>query len=290
MRIVIALGGNALLPKGAKGTASEQRKAAKEALGRLSSLLRGHQVALTHGNGPQVGSLLLQQRGTSVVPRMPLDVLDAMTQGEIGYFIQGALGKGSAALLTRVVVDSRDQAFRNPTKPVGPFYKTRPSSAGRYVMDAGRGYRLVVPSPKAISIVEKDAILALLRSGFIVVCGGGGGIPVARDGTGLEAVIDKDDFSSLLASTIKADLLVFITSVSCVSLDFGKKTERPLGRASVAQMGRWLREGHFAEGSMKPKVEAAIRFIRRGGKKAVICSIEGIGSALSGGSGTVILP
>ncbi|HSB46593.1 MAG TPA: carbamate kinase [Candidatus Bilamarchaeum sp.] len=284
MRVVIALGGNALLPKGAAGTAAEQRKAAKSALRRLSGLLRSHEVALTHGNGPQVGSLLLQQHATRKVPEMPLDVLDAMTQGEIGYFMQGALPRKSAAVLTRVVVSEKDPAFRHPTKPVGPFYAKKPK--GKYVMDSGRGYRLVVPSPKALGILEKDAIITLMRAGFAVVCGGGGGIPVAKGGRGLEAVIDKDDFSSLLASTVKADLLVFITSVDCAYRDFsGAKI--PIRRARAAEMERLLRSGEFAEGSMKPKVEAAVRFARHGGK-AVICSIGNIREALAGKAGTAI--
>lgn len=287
MRIVIALGGNALLPKGARGTAAEQEKAARSALRRLSALLEGHEAALTHGNGPQVGSLLLQQQSTRKVPMMPLDVLDAMTQGEIGYFIQSALRGRSAALLTRVVVDRSDPAFRHPTKPVGPFYRKRRKGM---VMDAGRGYRLVVPSPKALDIVEKEAILALIRSGFIVICGGGGGIPVASDGSGLEAVIDKDDFSSLLATTIKADILVFITSVDAACRDFGKPSKREIRRASAREMEALSAEGHFAPGSMKPKVAAAVRFIRSGGKKAVICSIADIRKALQGKAGTTVVP
>jgi carbamate kinase len=286
MRIVIALGGNALLPKGARGTAQEQRRAAGDALRRLSRLFDGHEVALTHGNGPQVGSLLLQQHSTKAVPEMPLDVLDAMTQGEIGYFIQSALRLKSAAILTRVVVDGKDPAFRHPSKPVGPFYKKKGKGM---VMDAGRGYRLVVPSPRALAIREKEAILALMRSGFIVICGGGGGIPITKEGKGVEAVIDKDDFSSLLASTLKADLLVFITSVDSIYRDFGSPERKSVLRATAQDIGRLSREGHLSEGSMKPKAEAAVRFIRGGGKKAVICSIGNIGSALKGRSGTTIV-
>jgi carbamate kinase len=292
MRLVIALGGNALLPKGSAGTAEAQRAAAAKALSRLSGIMKGHEVALTHGNGPQVGSLLIQQQSTRQVPGMPLDVLDAMTQGEIGYFIQGGLRVRSAALLTRVVVDGKDPAFSRPTKPVGPFYEKKPRARdgkqGTYVMDAGRGYRLVVPSPRALDIMEKEAVLLLMRSGFVVICGGGGGIPVTRDGKGAEAVIDKDDFSSLLASTVKADTLVFITSVDCAYRDFGKPSQKPLGRASAREMKRLAAGGEFAEGSMKPKVEAALRFLSKGGKRAVICSISNISLALKGKAGTAI--
>ena len=288
MRIIIALGGNALLPKGAKGTAGEQAKAAKSALRRLSGLLDNHQVALTHGNGPQVGSLLLQQHATKKVPEMPLDVLDAMTQGEIGYFIQEALPRKSAVIITRAVVDGKDPAFKHPTKPIGPFYDSIQPGM-HMVMDAGRGYRMVVPSPRPTKILERDAILALLKAGFIVVCGGGGGIPVTKEGKGIEAVIDKDNFSSLLASTVGAGMLVFVTSVDAVCTDFGRKGQKQVRKAAVRQMERLLQAKHFAEGSMKPKVESALRFLGKGGKKAVICSINNIHEALKGKAGTTIV-
>ncbi len=288
MRIVIALGGNALLQKGARGTAKEQLKAARSALRKLSTLMDAHQVALTHGNGPQVGSLLLQQHATRRVPEMPLDVLDAMTQGEIGYFMQSALRRKSAVLLTRALVDERDAAFRHPTKPIGPFYDSIQPGM-HMVMDAGRGYRLVVPSPEPLAILEKDAIVSLMRSGFVVVCGGGGGIPVAKSGKGVQAVIDKDRFSSLLASSVGADLLVFITSVDAAYADFGKKSQRPIRRADVRQMRRLAASGHFAEGSMGPKVQSAIRFLEKGGKKVVICSISNVARAINGKAGTTII-
>jgi carbamate kinase len=283
MRIVVALGGNALLPKGSKGTAEEQRRAAKAALRKLSPIFNSHEAALTHGNGPQVGSLLMQQHSTRSVPEMPLDVLDAMTQGEIGYFIQSALPK-SVALLTRVVVSEADHAFRRPTKPIGPFYRKKSKGMA---MDSGRGYRLVVPSPRALEIIEKDAIISLMRSGYIVICGGGGGIPVTKSGKGVEAVIDKDDFSSLLASTIKADLLLFITSIDSAYTGFAG-SRKPIRKARLREIMRLNREGEFAEGSMKPKIEAAIRFIEKGGKKAIICSIENVRESLAGKSGTTL--
>ena len=286
MRIVVALGGNALLPKDARGTAAEQARAANSALVNLSNIFDKHEIALTHGNGPQVGSLLLQQHATREVPAMPLDVLDAMTQGEIGYFVQSALHKKSAVLLTRVTVDEADPAFSHPTKPIGPFYKSQLNK--KMVLDAGRGYRLAVPSPKPIAIMEKDAILSLLRSGFVVVCGGGGGIPVTKTGKGVEAVIDKDNFSSLLATTIKADTLVFVTSVDAAYTHFGKRSQKRIAKTNVRELRALLRKDHFAEGSMKPKVESAISFLDKGGKKAIICSISNVSSAIKGKAGTIV--
>jgi carbamate kinase len=293
MRIVIALGGNALLPKGASGTAEEQLHAAKEAVAHLAPVLRSNQIVLTHGNGPQVGNLLIQQQATKEVPPMPLDVLDAMTQGEIGYFIASAIamtGLHSATLITRVVVDPDDPAFRNPTKPIGLFYKTKPKTGNGkpYSMDAGRGYRLFVASPEPLKIREHDAISALLEKGFVVIAVGGGGIPVKKSGEGLEAVIDKDKATALLASQINADLLVFVTSVDAAYLDFGRKSQKKIPRMDMAEAEKRMAEGHFAEGSMKPKVEAALRFLGKGGKKAIICSIEDIAAAFEGKAGTMI--
>jgi len=285
MRIVVALGGNALSPKGARGTAKEQRSSAHAALNHLASVLDSHQVAMTHGNGPQVGSLLLQQHATRRVPEMPLDVLDAMTQGEIGYFIQSALKRKSAVLLTRALVDEKDPAFDHPTKPIGPFYdKIQPGM--HMVMDSGRGYRMVVPSPEPLAILEKDAILSLMRSGFVVICGGGGGIPVSKSGKGVEAVIDKDRFSSLLATALRADILVFITSVDAVYSDFGKKSQKAILGSHPREMK--LMMGDFAQGSMRPKVQSAIRFLEKGGKKAIICSIANVARAMKGKAGTTI--
>ncbi len=291
MRIVIALGGNALLPKGGKGTAEAQLEAAKKAISSLESILKANQVVLTHGNGPQVGNLLIQQQGTREVAPMPLDVLDAMTQGQIGYFIASAIsmtGLHSATLITRVVVEPDDPAFRNPSKPIGPFYE-KPVRPGMR-MDAGRGYRLFVASPEPVKIREHDAISALLERGFVVIAVGGGGIPIKNSGEGLEAVIDKDRATSLLASQINADMLVFVTSVDEAYLDFGKKTQKPIAQMTMAEAEKRVAEGHFAEGSMKPKMESAVGFIRNGGKKAIICSIGNIESALRGKAGTIVVP
>ncbi|MBU0590896.1 carbamate kinase [Candidatus Micrarchaeota archaeon] len=313
MRIVIALGGNALLPKGGKGTASEQLDAAKKAVGQIGHILKQNQVVLTHGNGPQVGNLLLQQSTNKEVPEMPLDVLDAMTQGQIGYFIASAIsmtGFHSATLVTRVVVDENDPAFKNPTKPIGPFYDSLPKTTSQqnaksktgnstlktenpkqetsYIMDAGRGYRLVVPSPEPIKIREHDAISALLEKEFVVIAVGGGGIPIKSNGEGLEAVIDKDNATSLLASQINAELLVFVTSVDQVYLNFGKEDQKAIAKINMHEAEEYAAAGHFAEGSMKPKIASVIKFIKNGGKKAVICSINNIKDAIEGKGGTVI--
>lgn len=290
-RIVIALGGNALLEKGKKGTAKEQLNAAKKAVLQMAEVLRRNEVVLTHGNGPQVGSLLLQEQSTDEVPAMPLHVLDAMTQGQIGYFIASAIsltGLHSATLITRVVVDPNDKAFKNPTKPIGPFYE-KPVRPGMK-MDAGRGYRLVVPSPTPLKIRENDAICALLEKGFVVIAVGGGGIPIRKTGEGLEAVIDKDRATSLLARQIKADTLVFVTAVDSAYLNFRKKNQKRIGSMTVKEAARYMKEGHFAEGSMKPKVEAALSFLKSGGKKAIICSIENVKAAMRGKAGTAIVP
>ncbi len=289
MRVVIALGGNALLPKGAKGTAEEQLESANRAIKYLEPTLKENQVVLTHGNGPQVGNLLLQQHATKEVSEMPLDVLDAMTQGQIGYFIASAIsltGLHSATLITRVVVDPEDPAFSKPSKPIGPFYDN-PVKAGMK-MDAGRGYRLMVPSPRPVEIREDDAISALLERDFVVIAVGGGGIPIKYSGEGLEAVIDKDRATSLLAKQIKADLLVFVTSVDSVYLNFGKKDQKSISRMLLEEAKRYMEEGHFAEGSMKPKIESAIDFLENGGEKAVICSIDNVGEAIRGEAGTLI--
>lgn len=296
MRLVVALGGNALLEKGMRGTAEEQMLAAEKAVLALGDILKSNQVVLTHGNGPQVGNILLQQKGTDEVPPMPLDVLDAMTQGQIGYFICRAISKlrlHSATLITRVIVDPADPAFKKPSKPIGPFYdvppKTQdPKHAANYVMDAGRGYRLVVPSPEPVKIREHDAISALLELGFVVTAVGGGGIPIKDTGEGVEAVIDKDRASALLATQIKAEMLIIVTSVDAVYIDFGKPGQKEAGKMSVAEAKKHVKDGQFAEGSMKPKVEACVSFIRDGGKKAVICSMHNVNEAIAGKAGTTI--
>ncbi len=291
MRIVIALGGNALIKKGQKGTGEEQMKTAEEAVSSIREIIEENEVVITHGNGPQVGNLLIQQNATGEVPAMPLDVLDAMTQGEIGYFIQRAIMRKtvrkSVTLVTRVVVDEEDSAFGNPTKPIGPFYKEKIRE--NMIEDAGRGYRMVVASPKPMKILERKAITPLLREKLVVVAGGGGGIPIKNDGKGIEAVIDKDWCAALIGREIDAELLVIITAVPGVYKNFGKENQELLGKITMKEAKEMMEKGEFPEGSMKPKIEAAIYFLRHGGQKAIICGLENAKEAVEGKSGTAIV-
>lgn len=295
MRIVIALGGNALLERGQEGTAKEQMKNVGRAIESLKEIIEHNEVVITHGNGPQVGNLLIQQNAAKEVAPMPLDVLDAMTQGQIGYFIQREImqktNRRSVTLITRVVTDEDDPAFKNPTKPVGPFYKTKPRTTKRgtkYIMDSGRGYRLVVPSPQPIKVLERKAIAPLLQFGLVVIAGGGGGIPIRGDGTGLAAVIDKDRCASLIAREIDAEILLIVTAVPGVYKNFGGKNQTLIKKMSITEAKTRMNANEFPEGSMKPKIEAAIEFIKSGGKKAIICGLENAGKALKGKNGTTI--
>ncbi len=291
MRIVIALGGNALIKKGQKGTAEEQFATAEEAVTALKDVIENNEVVIAHGNGPQVGAVFIQQNATNEVPAMPLDVCDAMTQGEIGYFIQRALmrktNRKSVTIITRVVVDEDDPAFQHPTKPIGPFYKEKIRKD--MIMDAGRGYRRVVASPQPLKVLERKAILPLLQFGVVVVAGGGGGIPIKNDGTGLEAVIDKDRCASLIAKEVDAELLLIVTAVPAVCKNYGKKNEQVLRRLTVKEARAMMAAGEFPEGSMKPKIEAAIDFIKQGGHRAIICGLGNAKDAVKGKSGTEIV-
>lgn len=288
-RIVVALGGNALIKQGKKPTVIQHTSAIDKTTEQLESIFKSNQVVITHGNGPQVGNLLLQQQSTDKVPESPLSVLDAMSQGSIGYLITRSvskLGFPCVTIITRVAVDPSDKAFKKPIKPIGPFYE-KPLNKNMK-MDAGRGYRLVVPSPEPLDVLEKDAITTLLKKGFIVVAAGGGGIPVTKHSKSINAVIDKDKTSALLANEINAKTLIFITSIDNVFLNFGKSNQRALGNITVKQAEKYLKQGHFSEGSMQPKIESAIRFIKNGGKKAVICSIKNIKKSINGNAGTII--
>lgn len=296
MKIILALGGNSLLAKGQKGTVGEQRENIAKTCRAVSRIMeKGHTIVITHGNGPQVGNLLIQQECASAeVASMPLDVCDAMTQGELGYLIQSELEKVSrrtiATIVTQILVDEKDPAFGNPTKPVGPFFAEKKSEG--MVFDAGRGWRRVVPSPAPIRVMEIDAIRKLLEAGIAVIAAGGGGIPVSGKGRkleGREAVIDKDRASALIGKGIKADLLIIATSIDRVYVDFGKKSQRGLAKISTREATRLMGEGHFAEGSMKPKVEACIDFVRGSGGRAVICALSDIEAALEGKAGTAIV-
>jgi len=294
MKIVIALGGNAILQKGEKGTEEEQRKNVMKSCKQIAKLINDHEIVIAHGNGPQVGNLFIQQQGANKeLPPMPLHLCDAMTQGQIGYWIQQSLRDLSkrevVTVITQVLVDKNDPAFKQPSKPVGPFYEEKKSDD--MVYDAGRGYRKVVPSPKPIKIIELESIKELIDSGTIVVACGGGGIPVIEENgklKGVEAVIDKDRASQVLANEIEAEVLVILTSVSNVYLNYQKPNQKVLYNLTIEEAKKYLEEGHFAEGSMKPKIEAAVEFLENGGKKAVISSLDKLVEALEGEAGTII--
>lgn len=306
-KIVVALGGNAILTDDA--SAQAQQKALVDTAEHLLSLTKqGHKLIVTHGNGPQVGNLLLQQQAIDSVknPAMPLDTCVAMTQGSIGYWLSQALTNASknqnlgvkvASLLTTVVVSPEDSAFTSPSKPIGPFYSEDEANSraskgeGKFIEDAGRGFRKVVPSPKPIDIVESEAVKAMIDAGFITVCTGGGGIPVVRAKAGyqgVEAVIDKDFASAKLAELVDADQLVILTGVENVFINYNKPDQKKLERITVAELEAYVTEGHFAPGSMLPKVEAALAFVKSGNsKEAIITSLESI-EHMNHGVGTIV--
>lgn len=308
-RIVVALGGNAILTD--DPSAEAQQTALQQTAKYLVNFLEmgDVQLVLTHGNGPQVGNLVLQQLDGSSAknPAMPLDTVGAMTQGEIGLWLADALNEEIisrgldqkvATVLTRTVVDANDAAFEQPTKPIGPFYTAEEAKTVRdehpdwtIVEDAGRGYRRVVPSPKPISIMEADAIRTLAQEGVTLIAAVGGGVPVVRkdnDITGVEAVIDKDFTAAKLAELVDADELVILTAVQYVTKDFTKPTQEDIKQATVAEMQALVDEGQFPAGSMKPKVEAAMSFVTATGRNAVITSLDNIAAYLENGDGTVI--
>lgn len=306
-RIVVALGGNAL-----GNTPAEQKEKAAHAAEALVGLIRQGEIVVTHGNGPQVGmihqGLNFAADGGAIAAGMPFPECGAMSQGYIGYHLQNALLRRLRAeglpqkvctVVTQVEVDPADPAFQNPTKPVGVFYTEAEAAAraaagdGVYREDAGRGWRKVVPSPLPTDIVEGESVLALLRSGFVVIACGGGGIPVVKRGEGdyegVDAVIDKDFASELLAELCDADYLFILTAVERVCVDFNTPAQREVKTMTAAEAERWIAEGQFAPGSMLPKVKAAVRFARsKPGRRAVICSLDKASLALSGESGTLV--
>lgn len=306
---VVAVGGNSLIRSGEKGTIAEQLANTRRTAEAIVQIVRlGFRVVVTHGNGPQVGAALLRsERSADHVYTHPLDVCDATTQGEIGYLLQqslqGALADEGlntpvATVLTQVVVSPTDPAMERPTKPIGPFYSEREAElkhrqlGWHMVEDAARGYRRVVPSPEPIEIVEESVIRHLTDIGILVIAVGGGGIPVVRVGRGLrgvEAVIDKDRASALLASQLGTDVLIISTDVERVSLNYKKPDQRPLARATADELGRYHAAGHFPPGNMGPKVESALRFLRNGGKEVIITSHERLAEAVRGDAGTHIV-
>lgn len=307
---LVAFGGNVMLPSGSKGTAKEQYRSAKQAAKLMVDIVKkGYELIIVHGNGPQVGNILLQmEAGSNIVPPFPLDVCDAMSEGSMGYMLERAvlnelrkqsIDKEITTILTQVVVDKDDPAFKKPTKPIGPFYnefrakQLKRENKWDMVEDAGRGYRRVVPSPKPIDIVPKKAIRQMVENGIIVVAAGGGGIPVFINSLGylegVEAVIDKDFASSLIAKEAKVDLFIILTGVDRVIENFGKPNAKPIKVMDIEMAERMLNEGQFPPGSMGPKIRAAIEYIKGGGKEVLITSIEKLKSALIGRSGTRIV-
>ena len=308
--VVVALGGNAILQPGQRGTFEEQMRNVRVTCEQLARMVESgkYKIVVTHGNGPQVGNILLQnETGKDVAAPMPLFVCGAESQGLIGLMIQqnlgnllAARGRGDipiATVVTQVVVDKDDPAFANPTKPVGPFYSEEDAreleaEKGYDVReDAGRGWRRVVPSPDPIEILEKDAIRQLVDARSIVIASGGGGIPVVRENGGLkgvDAVIDKDLAGERLAADVGASIFMVLTDVDSVRLHYKTKEEVAVSELTVDEAKRYHAEGQFAKGSMEPKVRAAIRFIEAGGEKAVITSLDKAFDALEGNAGTTI--
>jgi carbamate kinase len=302
--LLIALGGNALIRKGEEGTIEQQFRNLAVPIGQVARLSRDYRIILTHGNGPQVGNLLLQQECCAGVPRLPLEILVAQTQGQIGYMIESTLDNELTKMegehehliitvLTYVLVDEDDPGFLNPSKPIGPAFPEDVVSRLPYpIVKTPRGYRRVVASPRPLTIIEKREIARLIDMGFIVIACGGGGIPVIRHGRafqGIDAVIDKDLASEKLAEEIGVDILIMATDVEGAMLSFGKPDQRFLRQLTVKEADLYLKQGEFPPGSMGPKIEAAICFIESGGKRAVICSIDSIEEAVDGSSGTEVV-
>jgi len=308
--ILIAVGGNSLIRAGEKGTVAEQlanaRRTAAEIVGLCAA---GYRIVLTHGNGPQVGAALLRsERGASQVPGHPLDVCDASTQGEIGYLLQQSLENELQAaglhvpvvtVLTQCLVSLDDPAMTHPSKPIGPFYSRAEAEEHRRLLgweiveDALRGYRRIVPSPQPVEIVEADVIHDLVELGVLVIACGGGGIPVARKNgafQGVEAVIDKDRASALLASLLGMDRFIISTDTEYVYLNYKTPEQQPLRPVTAGELEAYGKAGHFPPGNMGPKVESALQFLRNGGKECIITSCEHLGETIAGKVGTHIFP
>jgi carbamate kinase len=310
MRVLLALGGNAMTNADGRARVEDQQTAAVVAMRAVADLIDdGVDVVLTHGNGPQVGNLLVKNElAAAVVPPVPLDWCGAQTQATLGFTLMNALEnelagrheeRRTATVVTRTRVDRDDPGFSTPTKPIGRFL---PEDEARVLVDHGetwedrgeKGWRRVVASPEPLEVVDAPAVQALVEAGFVVVANGGGGIPVVRhaDGTleGVEAVIDKDLGAALLARTVDADVLVIATDVPNAMLAFGTPEARPVGRVTVSEMRGHAADGHFASGSMGPKVDAACRFVEQGGSRAVITNLDHIVVAVTGEAGTVVVP
>ena len=310
MRVLLALGGNAMTAPDGSATPAAQIEAVGVAMRSAAGLVaRGHELVVTHGNGPQVGNILVKNElAAHVVPPVPLDWCGAQTQGTLGFTIMNALDDALrdlgldtpvAALVTRTLVDRDDQGFTHPSKPIGRYLPREQAQTlidhGQVWQDRGeKGWRRVVASPEPLEVLDVGPARVLVESGHVVVAAGGGGIPVVREADGrlrgVEAVIDKDLTAALLARTLAADVLVIATDVDHASLDWGSDTQRELGRVTLTEMRRYADDGQFAAGSMGPKVDAAVRFVAGGGPRSVITSLTHITDAVEGGFGTVIEP
>jgi len=306
---LVAIGGNSLIRAGEKGTIAEQLANTRRTAAAIVHIIRaGYHVVVTHGNGPQVGAALLRsERAADQVYTHPLDVCDATTQGEIGYLLQQSLQAELAAaglttpvatVVTQVVVSPTDPAMERPTKPIGPFYSAREAHAKQaqfgwsIVEDAARGWRRVVPSPEPLEIVEEGVIRRLIDTGVLVIAVGGGGIPVVRRGRelhGVEAVIDKDRASALLAARLQTRSFIISTDADRVYVNYKKPDQRPLARVTAADIEGYYREGQFPPGNMGPKIESALRFLRDGGREVIITSYERLPDAVRGEAGTHIV-
>lgn len=308
--MLIAIGGNSLIRAGETGTIAEQWTNARRTAAAIVRLIRdGYRVVVTHGNGPQVGAQLLRsERASDQVPGQSLDICGAASQGEIGYLLSQSLHDELAiarlsipvvSVVTQTVVRHDDPAMTHPTKPIGPFYSKRQAEEKQrqlgwhIVEDAARGYRRVVPSPEPVEIVELDVIRTLISYGVLVIACGGGGVPVMRCGgelKGVEAVIDKDRASALLATNLRVDLFAISTDISFVYLDYKKPTQRKLWNVTLSELESYYNAGHFPPGNMGPKVESALRFLRAGGREVMITSYECLTEAVAGRMGTHVRP
>lgn len=306
---VVAIGGNAVNRPGESPTAENMIKAVRTTASYLADMIQmGYSLIVTHGNGPQVGNILIQQDlAKDTIPPFPMDLCGSMTQGYLGYmiaqelhnvFIERKIKKDVCTVVSQVVVDENDDGFKNPSKPVGPFYsaeyaeKMHNEKGWTVKEDSGRGWRKVVPSPIPQDVIEKDTIKSLIEKDYIVVAAGGGGIPVVRRNNGMlkgvEAVIDKDRASALLAGIMNADELIILTAVEKVCLNYNKPDQKELDTITLAQAQEYIAQGHFAKGSMLPKIQACVDFVRNTGKPALITDMEKLKDALAGKTGTKI--
>jgi carbamate kinase len=302
--LLVALGGNALVRKGQTGTIEEQFENLKIPVRQIARLSQRYRIIITHGNAPQVGNLLLQQECCDDIPKLPLEILVAQTQGQMGYMLESTLDtalmelgldarQDLVSLISYVVVDENDPAFQTPSKPIGPLFSDQNAAALPYpVQKTAKGWRRVVASPRPLTIVEKREIRKLIDMGFLVICCGGGGIPVVREGRafcGVDAVIDKDLASARLAEEVGVDIFVIATDVEGAAVSYGRDDQRYLSAMTIAEARHYLRAGHFPAGSMGPKVEACLQFAEQTGKRAVITSVRKILEAVEGKAGTEVI-